>query len=162
MSSVEAALRFLHILAATAWLGAALFFVAVLNPAIARSAGDGLATLRLLATRSRIQLYMPLVAGLTVGLGLLLYLATDAHASYADGQLRILNGGATLGVVALLYGALAEGRTTKAIARAAGAPGDGPDAKELPRLVRRLRTQGHVSTVLLVLALGAMATFRAW
>ncbi|HET6399441.1 MAG TPA: hypothetical protein VFH47_07805 [Candidatus Thermoplasmatota archaeon] len=156
MDFLVASLRFLHILAAAAWLGAALFFVLVLNPAVLRAGADGEQMLRTLALRSRIALYMPLVAGLTILFGFAAYGAAEAW-RYGDAQLRVLNGGATLGILAAVWGGVMEGRTTKAVKHAAGAGGAGVAA-----LARRLQSQGYVSLVLLVLALGAMATFRYW
>lgn len=156
MELLEASLRFLHLLAAAAWLGAALYFVAVLNPAIARAGPDGTAMLRALATRSRTALYMPLVGGLTVVAGLGLYVAEEAHAIYLDSQLRILNAGATLGLVAAVFGGVMEGRTTRRIRDAALRN----ETALLSLEAARLRGQGLVSAALLVLALGAMATFR--
>jgi hypothetical protein len=164
-------LRIIHIVAGVFWVGAALVGTFFLGPAARYSGPEGFKFIQTLMGRARFQASIGAAATLTILAGFLLY-ARDSAGFQLDWILSGVGLGFTVGALAalasFLEGAFVIGPTGRkfgelsaAIQSQGGAPSPDQQA-EIERLNARMNSAGLANTVLLLVALLAMATARYW
>ena len=164
MDSLTVILRIVHIGLGALWVGAMVFTTFFLGPAV-RDAGPAGGKVMVALQRRGLMNVMPIIALLTIlsGIGLVqhvwggmgVFMASRAGLTYAVGAVAAL--------IAFILG-IALLRPTMKRAAALAASLESTPSEEVFAEVKRLRTRGaaagHVTSWLLVLALGAMAVAR--
>lgn len=165
--------RFLHITAGALWVGSAFLFSGFLGPSVAEvgpSAGPLLATL---VKKRKLPKVIEGLSGMTVLAGWILWLHdADLYGGWSNWlSLRfgvVLTVGAVLASVAFVIGLIAIAPNVEKlvdlggqIAAGGGAPTPEQGA-EMGRTQKALEAASKIDLVLLILAVGAMATARYW
>lgn len=157
-------LRFLHIAGAVAWVGGVFFFLAVLDPLLRKITPQEAGLIeRHLALRTKMAVFFPVGAVLTVGAGLWLSFLVGTD-EWTGAMAVVFNVGSGAGVLALVPGIMSGVQSAKMRKDAAAY-----EAKPSPELGQALAARGRKMSVLtkvtaglMVLALFGMSTFRYW
>ena len=165
MNIIITVLRLVHIVSAVAWVGLALSFSAFIAPA-ANAAGEaGLRFLKKLFEATRFSVIFPVASGLTMLMGILLYVTGDPSTSFSRTGQIVLGIGALAGLAAGIHGGAVLNRSTKAYAASLAKypdgqpiPADGITA--LQAEATQVNSHLQVSIWLVVIALIAMAGAR--
>jgi len=166
MDPVIVTLRFLHIGGAVAWAGGAFFFLSVLDPMLKKIPPQDAGLIgRHLALRTKMALFFPIGALLTIGAGFaLLAMMGEQIDAYSPSQRTIFHLGTGLGLLALVPGIMSGVQSGKMRKDAAAY-----EAKPSPELGQAMAARGRklsvltkVTAGLMVLALFGMSTFRYW
>lgn len=162
-------LRLVHVLGGIFWVGAGLFNLIFLAPAMA-AAGPAAGPIMEVMKRRRLFVILPTIAVLTILSGLRLmmivsgnfggaYFRTDAGAAFAFGGAAAI----LAFVIGLTFAMPAQRRLGTIAPQIATAPDDATRARllaEVARLQGRMRLVGPATTILLVLGAVAMAIAR--
>lgn len=113
MDIVLIVLRLLHIVAAFAWvgLGAAMAFFVL--PAALSAGENGSRFLKSLFTSTSFAMLIPIVAGLTMLAGILLYLVGNSGSHFSQLGNMVLGIGSVAGIIAGIHSGAVTGRATK-------------------------------------------------
>lgn len=159
-------LRLIHIVSAVAWVGlgvATTFFIA---PAAAAAGESGLRFMKSLLTRTSFPRIFPMVAGIAMLAGILLYVVGSANHFSTTGNI-VLGIGALAGIAAGIHGGAVTGRATRALGEALvqhvpdGDQAVGADGLAVLReRAQQLGADSRVSMILMVVALLGMASAR--
>jgi len=163
------ALRLIHFIAGTYWLGVGLFSVLFLTPVLRDVGPEGQAVMRHLVGKTRFPLSMSLAAFLTVTSGAVLFWRVSGHLSTpwiqsTSGSLLTL--GAIAGLIGFMISTLVQSRSAHqlaALGKAIETAGKPPLAEQLAqmRLLQLQLTRGaQVIAVLLVISLVGMSVWR--
>ncbi len=161
-------LRFIHIFSGVFWAGSAFFLVSFLQPVVRESGPEGGKVMQRLAA-SRFSTALPAVSVLTVLSGLVLYWLDSGGL-----QLEIIMTGPGLGfafggiagLLALVIGLVVSMPVTRsmaAISRELIASGNPPSPEQMTKIQAlqiRMATGAMWNTILLALAVAAMAIAR--
>jgi uncharacterized membrane protein len=169
MTAYVIALRILHIVAGTLWVGSTVLFLFFVQPATAvlgPAAGSFMVELN---QKRKTPIFISVSAVVTILAGVLLYWR-DSSGFDLDWITSPLGLGFTIGavaaIVAFLLGFLVVRRRAErmgeigAAVQASGAPPSREQAEEMQAIQRGLRTLGMVNVALLIVAVVAMATAR--
>ncbi|MFQ5922121.1 MAG: hypothetical protein ACE5M4_04700 [Anaerolineales bacterium] len=159
-------LRVIHILGGAFWAGSAFMLTGFVAPAIGQAGPEGGKFMQRLVLGTRFVTVTATAAGLTVLTGLLMYLRKSGGLSNfnldwaSTGEGIAFTIGGLTGITALIMGALT-GSTSRKLAEL-GASLEGPpspeQAAEVAGLQNRLSNLGATTSILLIVALIAMAT----
>lgn len=163
-------LRIIHIVGGAFWLGSAFLLVRFVAPAASMAGPEGAKFMQTLVLKTRYIVAIASAAGLTVLAGLILYLNKlgvfrEFNIGWVStGQGIIFTIGGFAGIVALVTGSLL-GSTSRKLATL-GASLQGPpsseQAAEIAGLQNRLSNLGATTSILLLLALIAMAIAQSF
>jgi hypothetical protein len=161
-------LRLTHIVAAFAWIGLGATFAFFVMPAAIRSGDNGLRFLKTLFTTTPFERLFPMMAGITMLAGLLLYSPLgNAWTHFSSTGNMVLGIGAAAGILAGIHGGAVTGRKTSALSKSlveqvpdAGKSMDASAVSSLRTQVEHLVTDARISFVLMVIALIGMGTAR--
>jgi hypothetical protein len=166
MDIVFAALRFIHILTAVAWVGLGLATTFYIVPAAAAAGDSGLRFLKSLMTRTPYPRTFAIVAGITTLAGILMY-ALGAHNHFSTLGNIVLGIGALAGIAATIHGGAVTGRATRALGEALvqhvpdGEQSLGSDGLSVLReRAQELGSHSRISMILMIVALIGMAGAR--
>ena len=162
-------LRLIHVLGGILWVGIALYNTFVIIPAMVEAGPAAANALMTALTRRKIFAIIPAIAGVTILAGLrLMQISSDGFSAayFASRTGRAFAGGATMGVLGLVFGiALVRPMMMKAGALAA-ARGSAPENARaaIDAQIATARSRGAfwsvVSSLLLLVAAMAMAVAR--
>jgi hypothetical protein len=168
MTTVMIILRLVHITLGVFWAGTIFFFVTFLEPSMREAGPDGARVMQGLQKRHYLN-FMPLIAGLTILSGIVLYWRVSAGFASAWITSRIglgLTVGAVASLVAFAVGVFGMRRAAlRAASKSAalqGSEGAARDAlmAEIQALRGRARTSARWVAVLLAIAVATMAVAR--
>lgn len=165
MNLVVTILRLLHIVAAFAWFGLGFTMTLYIGPAAAAAGESGLRFMRSLLVNTRFATVFAAVAGVTMLMGLLLYVTGDPNTSFSRTGQIVLGIGALVGLAAGIHGGAVTGRATTAYGKAlAQYPADQPIPADGITALRQqamdVASKVRVSFWLMVVALIAMGGAR--
>jgi hypothetical protein len=167
MDIVLIVLRFVHIVAAFAWVGIGVTTTFFIAPAAAAAGESGLRFMKSLFTRTSLPMIFPAASGLTTLAGLLLYLVGNATSHFSTTGNIVLGIGAVAGLLATIHGGAVTGRSTRAMVESLTQhvpDGNQPiSAEGLAALRERgqdLGSHTRVSLALMLIALVGMASAR--
>ena len=158
MDIVLVILRLLHIVTAFVWVGISVAQMFLIAPTLAISGESGLRFLKAMSTLPAARMLFPVSAGLTMLVGILLYLTGDPTRNFSPTGGIVLGIGAVVGIIAGIHGGAATGRSSTALAEAVNQyvpdvgqpiPADGMEvirersAKLAARLAHQLRAGGR-------------------
>ena len=156
-------LRIVHIVGGAFWAGSAFLLTGYVAPAAGQAGPAGAKFMQSLVLGTRYVVAISAAAGLTVLTGLLLYWRASGHLSgewMSTGTGVMFTIGGLAGISALVAGILT-GSASRKLAEF-GASLEGPptpeQGAEIAQLQNRLANLGAISSVLLVVALIAMAS----
>lgn len=162
-------LRIVHIVAGVLWVGGAVLFSLFIEPSVKATAPGGQQFMQYFMGRRRFSPFMNLVSGLTVIAGALLFWNKSGGLQWPwiqSGPGLVFTFGAVVGIAVYLLGLFMirprAGRMG-VLGQAIGANGGVPtsaQAAEMQQLDHELAVIGRVDTVLLIVALVAMAIAR--
>ncbi len=162
-------LRLVHIVAGILWVGFAIFMLFFTAPTVRRLEAAGTRFMYLLYTHTPIQLVMPVLALLTTGAGILLYLrASDTfNADWigSPGGL-VLTIGSLAGILAFGHGVAAliplnvRYRAAVEKLQAQEGPPSAEQVAELQALGAKLGLNSRIGAVLMAIAVIGMASAR--
>lgn len=164
-------LRIIHIFAGMFWVGAALIGTFFLMPAARSSGPEGQKFIQTLMVRLRFPIAISIAAILAILSGFLLYARSSGgfQPSWITSAVGLgFTTGALAAIASFLFGALVLGPTGRkfgavsAALHTQGTPPTPEQQSEMAKLNARLSTGGLINTVLLAIALLAMATARYW
>lgn len=157
-------LRFLHIGGAVAWVGGIFFFLAVMDPLLRRlPPADAGALGRHLQLRTKMHLFIPVTALLTVGAGIWLSFLVGAD-KFAGAGGMVFNIGSAAGILTLVPG-IAAGVVSARMrkdARAFEAKPDPALGLAMGRRARRISMLTKIAAGFMAVALFCMSTFQYW
>lgn len=168
MDGFMVVMRLIHIFAAVYWVGAGMFVVAMLLPAVRAQGTEGDRFFLGFLKHTRFELSMPVSALLTTLAGLALYDRVSDHFNsdwmQSDAGI-VLSIGSLAGIAAFLHGGAAIGRTTGKYRAALAAVFEGQDPTQeqrdtLARVRAKVMRQAPTSVVLQLIALAGMAAAR--
>ena len=166
MNILFIALRSIHIVAGTFWVGAAVVTTAFLMPAARTMGPEGGKFVQLILGKQRMSNYISLSAILTTLAGLALYWLTSGGLQPAwifTSAGSIITVGAVAGVLAAILGGVVTAPTAarmEALSKemqSAGGPPEPEHLAQLQALQKRLGQAGLWGTILLVVTLVTMA-----
>jgi small-conductance mechanosensitive channel len=164
--------RFFHIVFGAFWFGAATMFAAFIGPAAGEVGPAAGPILSNLVKKRRLATVITGSATLTVAAGLIMYLKDASDRGWgawiSSGTGIVFTIGALAAIGAYVEGYLHIGRNVERLVsigdRVATAEGPPPpeDLMEMGRLQEAIKRASQIDLVLLVIAVGAMATARYW
>ena len=165
MDIVLVLLRLIHIVAAFAWVGVAFTQVFLLAPALAAAGESGLRFSKAMNARPITRMLFPIVAGLTVLAGILLYLVGSATSHFSQTGNIVLGIGAVAGLLAAGHGGAVTGRLagqlggliTQYVTDSGISPEGLPAIRET---AAKLGMHTRISFVIMVVALVCMGSAR--
>ena len=167
MDIVLVLLRLIHIVAAVAWVGLGGVMALYIGPAVGRAGESGLRFLKTLLIHTSYGRIFPIVAGLTMLAGILLYLVGNSASHFTTTGNIVLGIGALAGILAGIHGGATTGRATTALSKALEQhvpEGNGSVSADglatLRDLAAKLGGHARLSFVLMVIALLGMASAR--
>ena len=159
-------LRLIHIVAAVAWVGIGVTTVLYISPAAATAGESGLRFMKTLLTRTSYARIFPAAAGITMLVGILLYITGSANHFSTAGNI-VLGIGALAGIAAGIHGGAVTGRATRELGMALGqyvTDGEQPIAADGLTVLRErafaLASHSRISLILMIVALIGMGTAR--
>lgn len=164
-------LRFIHVVAGTLWIGAAIFYLFFVKPSVRSLGPSGPQFMQSLAERRKYPLFMFAVSLLTVLAGIALYLYDSGGLNPAWLRTGVGLGfaiGSLAALLAFFVGGLAIGPTSArmgALGQEIGASGNGPTREQaslMQALEKRLARAEAIDFILLTIAILTMATTRYW
>jgi hypothetical protein len=160
-------LRLIHILAGVAWVGLAAALAFFIAPAALNAGGSGMHFLRSLFGGTTIARVFPMVSGITMLAGILMYVLSNSGSHFSQTGNIVLGLGALFGIIAGIHGGAVTGRATKTLAEALMQPALADNQAIPADTLAGLRAQGEklvyharVSFALSALALLGMAAAR--
>lgn len=155
-------LRFVHVVAAALWAGAAIFGFSVLMPAVKAAGPAGKTFMETVERRGGFGRYMMPIAILTILSGAVLYWERGFHeAPFATISASMVTLGGIAGTLVLVIGfaySMPRQRQMKALTGTIGSEGPTPDQQEtMAKIGAGLAKAGLAATILLALALVLMA-----
>ncbi len=162
-------LRLIHIFSGVFWVGSLLVVTGFLQPAAASAGAEGGRFMQRLFNQTRFGPVQGIAGALTVLSGLLMYLRDSAGLQLAwitSPSGLVLTIGALAGILAGVVGAALAGPAGTRLAalarelQASGTPPTAAQATQMQALQKRVNQVTLWATVLVVLALAAMATAR--
>ncbi len=166
MTLLVALLRLVHIVSGVAWVGLGLMMATFVLPATVTAAGEsGLRFMKTFFTHTRFGIAFPVASGLTILVGILLYITGDVGRNFASTGQIVLGIGALVGLAAGVHGGAITGRETTAYAKSLAQYGDDQPipAEGLATLraqATKLGADARISLALTVIALIAMGSAR--
>jgi uncharacterized membrane protein len=164
-------LRLVHIFAGVFWVGGGALFFLYVEPAVRATAPESAKFMQHLMARGKYSLAMTIASGLTILAGAWLYWRDTA--GFTSNWIASRPGigftiGAVIGILTFIFGILVMKRNADRLAalgkeiQAAGGPPKPEQLTELERVQNVLSMAGKINFVLLIIALGIMATARYW
>lgn len=158
-------LRIVHIVGAAFWAGSAFLLTGYVAPAAGQAGPEGAKFMQRLVLGTRYIAAISAAAGLTVLTGLLLYWRASEGLRgewMSAGTGVMLTIGGLAGIAALIAGILtgSSSRKLAELGASLGGPPSPEQAGEIAGLQTRLSNLGVTSSILLVVALIAMASAR--
>lgn len=158
-------LRLVHIVAAVVWVGAGAMQLFILVPALQKSGETGMRFTKTLASIPAFRMLFPMMAGLTMLAGILLYITGSADHFSRTGNM-VLGIGALAGILAGIHGGAVTGRSStklgelvnRYVTDSGAIAADGLEA--IRDETMRQATHVRVSFILMVIALVGMGTAR--
>lgn len=165
--------RFLHIVAGALWVGSAFMFGAFIGPSAAEVAPTAGPLFGVLVHKRKLPKVIEGLGSVTVLAGWIMWLKRmDEYGgigNWLDSTFGlVLTIGAVLATIAFVIGWLGVGRNVERLVAlgeqvaAGGGPPTPEQAAEMGRVQRSLEVAGKIDLVLLIVAVGAMATARYW
>jgi hypothetical protein len=162
-------LRLFHVISAVLWFGGLTMLVMFIVPTVDASGPIGQQFMQQLMRHTKVAVYMPIVAVLTVLSGLGLYwrdssISAGAFASSVPGM--TYGTGGLAGIIALIVGLAMIGRPIGEMGRIsaaigkAGGPPSSEQAQRIATLRARMATGNKIAWALLLVAVTAMAIAR--
>lgn len=162
------ALRLIHVFSGVLWAGASMALTWFVAPAVGAVGPDGGKVLRQLILRTRWVVIISAAAGLAILSGLLMYLYLYG-AVWSDwvttGPGIVFTIGGVAGILAGYFGGRI-GSTSRKLAKlgeriaSSGGPPSEQDGAEMGRLQAAMQSLGSTNSILLVIAVLAMASAR--
>lgn len=165
MNLLMAAIRLIHIVAAFAWVGLSMVMSIYLLPTATTAGESGLRYLKALFTRTPITRAFAASSGLTVLMGIILYLLGASSHYSTTGQI-VLGIGALAGLAAAIHGGAVVARESRAFAAALekqvadGQPVPADALTALTESERKLAEHARLSAILSAVAVIGMASAR--
>jgi uncharacterized membrane protein len=162
-------LRFIHIVVGVAWAGSVIFIAMFLLPAIRSTGPNGGAVMSYLTQVKRMPSYLMGGVILTILSGIALYWNASAGFStqwMSSGPGMTFAFGGAMGIIVAILGGAVNAPTAKRMGElgaeiaASGGPPSASQAAEMQRLQTRMSAAMRAASVLLFLALTAMAVAR--
>ncbi|MDB4893614.1 MAG: hypothetical protein JWL61_5469 [Gemmatimonadetes bacterium] len=162
-------LRFIHIVIGVAWAGSVIFIAMFLLPAIKATGPNGGAVMSYLTQVKRMPSYLMGGVILTILSGLALFWNASAGFStqwMSSGPGKTFAFGGAMGIIVAILGGAVNAPTAKRMGElgaeiaAGGGPPSAAQVAEMQRLQQRMTTAMRAASVLLLLALTAMAVAR--
>ncbi len=165
MDVVLVLLRLLHIVAAFVWFGVGFTQTFIVLPAIGSSGVNGLRFAQAMNKSRFGQMVFPAAAGITMLVGILLYLTGDPNNNFSQVGNIVLGIGAVVGIAAGIHGGMYTGRAGAALSEAIDKhltdSGISPEGTpEIREKTAYLATHARISFWLMLVALIAMGSAR--
>ena len=165
MNLLLAAIRLIHIVSAFAWVGLSTVTTVYILPTATATGENGLRFFKALVTRTPINVVFAASSGITVLMGIILYLLGASSHYTSVGQI-VLGIGALAGLAAGIHGGAVVGRDSRAFAEALekqvpdGQPIAADALTSLTAAERSLGEHARISLILTAIALIGMASAR--
>jgi hypothetical protein len=164
MNFLIALLRLIHIFSAVAWFGLASMMALYIAPTVVAAGENGFRYMKSLLTGTRIASTFPMVTGVAMLAGILLYFFGDVANFSTTGQI-VLGIGALAGIAAGIHGGAVSGRSLRTFGETlAKYPDNQPIPADGLALLRDQATavasNARVSYILVVIALIGMGVAR--
>ncbi len=166
MNLIIVLLRLLHIILAFVWFGMTLTLTFFVGPAAARAGESGLRFYKSLLTSTPLARLFAASAGLTVLIGILLFITGDPNRNFTTTGQLVLGFGALAGLAAVIHGDATTVRTMRKYGQALAqdvqdnSPISGEGAEKLRTLGATLTSQSRVTFYLMLMALLGMGLAR--
>jgi hypothetical protein len=163
------ALRLIHIVGGTLWVGAALFIALFLEPAISDAGPAGGKVMHGIVEKRKLPIYMTLASWLSILAGIWLYWRDSGHLEWEwvkTGPGISYTAGGLVAIAVAFMGQFVNATTAGKMSalgqkmQTAGGPPADTDLAEMSRLQRRMRTAARVEAVLLIFVVVTMAVGR--
>jgi hypothetical protein len=166
-------LRFLHIVAGVLWVGSAFLFVAIIGPSAAEVGPSAGPLLSVAVHKRKVVKVIEGLGGVTVLAGWTMWIrdAKDLHGvgNWVGTPLGLgITIGALFASAAFFVGSFGVGRNVERLVALGErmAAGDGPPTSEqvaeMGRLQKTLEVMGKTDLLLMLIAVGCMATAQYW
>ncbi len=166
MNLIIVLLRLLHIILAFVWFGLTLTLTFFVGPAAARAGESGQRFYKSLLTSTPLARLFAASAGLTVLIGILLFITGDPNRNFTTTGQLVLGFGALAGLAAVIHGDTRTVRTMRKYGQALAqdvqdnSPISGEGAEKLRTLGAALASQSRVTFYLMLMALLGMGLAR--
>ena len=114
MSYVIALLRLIHIVSAVMWVGLGAAMALYVAPAVANAGEIGVRYMKSLFTSTRIATAFPIVSGIAMLAGIILYITGDVGNNFSNTGQIVLGIGALFGIAAGVHGGAVAARSSRA------------------------------------------------
>jgi uncharacterized membrane protein len=172
-NAVMIVLRFLHIVAGVLWVGSAFLFVAIIGPSAAEVGPSAGPLLSVAVHKRKVVKVIEGLGGVTVLVGWIMWIrdAKDLHGvgNWVGTPLGLgITIGAVFATVAMFVGTFGVGKNVERLVSmgeqvaAGGGPPTPEQSAEIGRLQKTLEVAGKTDLVLLLVAVGCMATASYW
>jgi uncharacterized membrane protein len=164
--------RFLHIVSAAFWFGAAVMFAAFVGPAAGDVGPAAQPVLSNLVNKRKLAKVITTAAGVAVTAGLIMYIKDARDFGFGNwissSEGLVFTIGAVAAIAAFFEGMFEIGRNVEKMVHigdgvvARGGPPTPEEGAEMGRLQAAIKRASQIDLVLLVIAASAMATARYW